>query len=163
VTELLEHDPPRPSVRSWLVVGVFVLALVAAGVDDRHAHAAESARVDRCAAATVAARTLADRRVRSMASYVRPALNGAYTPEVRAGLSGLVGRAARQSSPALDAARTTCARVGVRPWHGDLRGRLAACRAAVDARLRWLAEVADDGVQAFRAVPDGTATTSCAA
>ena len=161
MTELLEHEPPRTSPRTWLVVGALVLALVAVGLEDRRAHAVESDRAAACAAATVAARAFADRRVSAMASYVRPALNGSYTPAVRAGLSRLVGRAARESAPALDAARTTCARIDVRPWHGALQGRVDACLDTLDARLRWLEDVARDGDVAFRSAPEPT--TGCAA
>ena len=161
MTEVLEHEPPRPTRRAWAAVGLLVLVLVGAGVEDRRAHASEAAAVARCAAATGEARALADRRVSSMASYVRPALNGSYTPEVRAGLSRLVGEAARDAAPVLGAARVTCARVGVRPWHGDLRGRLDACLQTLDARHAWLEEVAGDGTLAFRSAAEPT--VGCAA
>ena len=161
MTEVLDHEPPPPSRRAWSAVGLLVLVLVAAGVEDRQAHAAEGDAVERCAAATAEARALADRRVSSMASYVRPALNGSYTPEVRAGLSRLVADAARDAAPLLGAARVTCARVGVRPWHGDLRGRVDACLQTLDARRAWLEQVAGDGTLAFRSAPLPTA--GCAA
>ena len=161
MTEVLEQEPVGPSRRAWVAVGVLVLVLVAAGVEDRHAHAAGHDAVARCAAATAEARALADRRVSSMASYVRSALNGSYTPEVRAGLSGLVGDAARDAAPLLGAARGRCARVDVRPWHGDLGGRLDACLRTLDARHEWLADVAGDGMLAFRSVAEPA--SGCAA
>jgi hypothetical protein len=150
VTEVLDQEPSRPSRRSWLVVGLLVLGLVAVGVEDRRAHAAETTRVDHCAAVTLAARSAADQRVGAMASYVRPAFDGSYTERVRHGLARFVGRVARRSSPLLDTARTACTRVDVRPWHGDLEGRRRACLAALDGERRWLADVARDGATAFR-------------
>jgi hypothetical protein len=159
VTEVLEQEPSRLPLWSWLVVGLLVLGLVAAGVEDRQAHAAESSHVDRCAAGVLAARSAADQRVGAMASYVRPAFDGSYTERVRRGLARFVGRVARRSAPALDAARTTCARVDVRPWHGDLGGRLDSCLTALDAEQHWLADVARDGATAFRATAD--APTGC--
>lgn len=143
--------------RGWLVVGTLVVLLVGLGLEDRRAHADEADRVEECVSATIAARTLADRKVSSMADYVRPALNGAFTPEVRTGLSRLVGGVARDSVAPLDAARSTCARIDVRPWHGDLKGRVDGCLETLDARLTWLDDVARDGTAAFTSAPASTA------
>ena len=76
---------------------------------------------------------------------------------MRSSLSRLVGGAARQSAPALEVAHATCSRLDVRPWHGDLRSRVDLCLDTLDARLRWLDEVARDGGAAFRSAPDPTA------
>ena len=152
--------PTRAPRRAWALVVVLVLVLVAVGLDDRRVHAATSARVETCAAATVAARAFADRRVSSVATYVRPAWASPQTTSTRAALARLVGRAARDSSGPLTAARTTCRRFEVRPWHGDLRARADACLATIDARLRWLDEVARDGGVAFRSAADPTAGCS---
>ena len=149
-------QPTRTSRRTWALVAVLVAVLLAVGLDDRRVHAAESARVEGCAAATVAARAFADRRVSAMATYVRPAYAGRQTTRTRAALARLVGGAARDSSGPLTAARATCGRLDVRPWHGDLRSRVEACLVTLDARLRWLDEVARDGGEAFRSAPDPT-------
>jgi hypothetical protein len=157
VTEVLEDEPTRPRHLTWLVVAVLVLGLAVVAVDDRRVHGAESARVDVCATATATAWTLADRRVSGMASYVRPAFDGAYTPGVRTGLAQLVAGAALRAVPGLHASRSTCTGVDVRRWHGDLRRRLEDCLATLDARLLWLQEVARDGGVAFRSVPEPAA------
>ena len=161
MTELLEHDPLRTPLRSWLVVGGLVVVALALGVEDRRAHAAEAVRVQECASAVGQARALADRRVGSMAGYVRPAFNGSYTTETRDGLAGLVGSAARRSRPPLAGARESCARIDVRLWHGTLRGRVDACLSTADVRLRWLDDVSRDGGLAYRSSP--VPTPGCSA
>lgn len=148
--EVLDQRPTAPSRRAWLVVGLLLLGLVGVGLEDRRAHAAEAARIDACLETAQAARDLADRRVSAMATYVRPALSGAYTYQVREGLAALVARSARRAAPALDDARGACARIDVRPWHGDLQDRLDGCLATLDARLAWFSRVAGDGAVAFR-------------
>ena len=142
--------------RSWLLVGALVVLLAVLGIDDRRVHAAEEEQVQRCVATVADARVLADRRVSAMASYVRPALSRRQLPETRVGLAGLVAGAARKAVPTLESARSTCAAVGVRPWHGDLNQYLDACLAVLDSRLDWLDEVARDGATAFRSAPEPT-------
>ena len=155
--ELLDQEPAPTSRRSKVAVGLLVLLLVGVGVQDRVAHASESARVEGCRDTARAALVLADRRVGSMASYVFPALSGAYMRVVRTGLARLVAGAAEKSVPTVTAARATCAAVDVRPWHGELQGRLDACVEALDAQLGWLGEVRRDGTEAFRSTPGSVA------
>jgi hypothetical protein len=144
--------------RSWLVVGALVVLLAVLAVDDRRAHAAEATQVARCVSTVADARVLAAGRVSAMASYVRPAFSRRQLPpETRTGLAGLVAGAARQAVPTLESARSTCAAVGVRPWHGDLGGHLDGCLAVLDAGLAWLDEVARDGAAVFRSAPEQTA------
>lgn len=148
--EVLEAD--APASRSLRVLGLVVVAALLAGLalwaEGVRRGEGERRAIDACAAGATEAVDRAERRLASMASYVRPAF-GTAPAEVDAGLMRLVAGQVPEASPAVDAALAECRAVDVWRFNGDHRAARDAWIAYVAAEQRRLRAIADDGSSYF--------------
>ncbi|MDX6326635.1 MAG: hypothetical protein QOK15_2989 [Nocardioidaceae bacterium] len=147
--DVLEVGRRGPSRRTVLLVVVPLVVVLATGLlVDQRARAAETSRLEACAARTHAAIQLASERMSGILNYVRPVWAYATPPRVERSLQGMVSEAARGAGPPLLRVRRDCAAVEVMALHSRLRGRQAACVGLLDAYVQFLRAIAGDGDRA---------------
>lgn len=148
--EVLEAD--APTSRSLRVVGVLVVAAIVVGAafwaEGVRRGGGERRAIDACAAQATEAVERAERRLSSMASYVRPAF-GSAPAEVDAGLMRLVAGQVPEAQPAVEEALAECRAIEVWRFNADHREARDAWVAYVAAEQRRLQAIADDGGSYF--------------
>jgi hypothetical protein len=153
--DVLEVGRRGPSRRAVLLVVVPLVALLAALLFvDQKARAAETSRVDGCAARTHAALQVAGEQMSGILNYVRPVWAYETAPHVHRSLMGMVSRTARHARAPLQRVRRDCAAVEVLSLHSGLRAHRDACVAVLDAYARFLRAITGDGDVASGAWPD---------
>ena len=153
-------SPPAPVRR--LLLTLLVVAVVAGWLVDQRLRDREAAVLDTCADRATADVDAALGPVRSMSEYVRPALAGAESREMRRDLYALVGGVAGTTDD-LRVSLASCHGVRVLALHDELLARRAGCERLVRQTIAYLDGVARDGREAFRSWPgtDGSAA-ACA-
>jgi hypothetical protein len=153
--DVLEVGRRGPSRRTVLLVVVPLVALLAALlVVDQKARAAETSRVEGCAARTHAAIHVASERMSGILNYVRPVWAYETAPHVHRSLMGMVSRTALHAGSSLVQVRRSCAAVDVLAVHPGIRAHRDACVAVLDAYARFLRAVTGDGDVASGNWPD---------
>ncbi|GAA1478012.1 hypothetical protein GCM10009623_24580 [Nocardioides aestuarii] len=154
--EVLESD--APAGRSLRILGVLLLAAVVVGAalwaEGTRRAGSERRAIDACAAGATESVARAERRLASMASYVRPAF-GTAPAEVEAGLMRLVSGQVPEASGAVDQALADCRAIDV--WrfntsHREARDAWIAFAAAEQRRLRAIAAEGSRYFTGFEAV-----------
>lgn len=148
--EVLEADA-RAS-RSLRVLGVLVLVAVVVGIalwaEGVRRGEGERRAIDACAHAATDAVDGAERRIASMANYVRPAF-GTAPAEVDAGLMRMVADQAPPGAAAVDRALAECRAIDVWRFNADHQQARDAWIAFAAAEQRRLRAIADDGGSYF--------------
>jgi hypothetical protein len=151
--DLVESRPRAVSPRRRLLVACLVVVLVIVGatawyVDGRR-RVHEFSTLLRCVTVAESAWTIADARITSMASYVRPSVGLNPSLNVQHGLYALVADEAAVGVPSLRQALHGCRSVHVLAYHSKLRAARTAYVALLQAEVDRVAATATDGSQAF--------------
>jgi hypothetical protein len=142
-------------------VVVLVLVLVAGWWADHRIRATEAEAVAGCAAAATEAVRGAEGRITAMDGYVRPTLFAVPPGRLKQELYRLVSGATVGARPALVQVRDRCSAADVLPFHGALQRRRSGCLAFLQAELRYVDAVRNDGRVAFTSSPDRRSAAAC--
>ncbi len=140
-------DPRVVRRRRWVVGALALLLLVGlalAAVDARRRDT-ETARVEACGEAALAATRRADTVLAAMVAYLRPAFSAIPESSGRDSFYDLVAGEAARVRPGLQRALEGCRAVEVWSWHDDLAEQRAAYVAHLAARVELADDVAADG------------------
>jgi hypothetical protein len=154
--EILEgatEPEPRRRVRATALVVAAALLAAGAWSLDHARRASEFDALTGCVQAGEAAATYVSLRIWARADYIRPAVFR-LSPDLRAGLYGLVGEAAAAGTPVLVQARDGCRAQRPQRWHTALGRARTAYLAYLDARLDVDRAMARDGSQVYVQHPE---------
>ena len=136
------------------LLGLVVVLVATAWFVDHRFRGSEEAHVAACVAGADLAVDSAYAPVVTMVGNVRPQLDGPASDQQRRSAYGLVSRSAEGGAESLDAARATCADIGVLPWHGGVADERDACVSRLEEHQAVLVALAADGSRIDNGLPD---------
>ncbi len=139
---------------------MLLLLVGGAALWDHRLRDRDATRVRGCVAAATSSVRFTSARVDAIASYVRPALDGAQEPATRRRFERIVSRAVESTVPDVRRARERCTAVQVAWLHRGAEARRQDCLRLLQADLDYLDAVIADGARAFgtRTLPAGSCT-----
>jgi hypothetical protein len=137
-----------PGRVSAALVAVLLVLGVLAWLVDGHRRTQEDHDLAACRAALASTAQGAGERMGAMAEYLRPTLSTVRGAKARA-LADLMRAPARHAIPPLRAARGSCRKVEVWPWHAATASTRRATLAYADALLDRLDRVSASGAVWF--------------